>query len=133
MKILRWILFIPISLFGVGLFTYLHTKQFPTFVWLDYLCKPIINAIIFFYISRFIIPSTTETKNRLPLILIIIGNCVGLLFFFFYFYLIYTNKVKLEIKYIFSFIGTLTALFGSIYVICSSKVLKQLEEEKNNE
>lgn len=131
MKILRWILFLPLSWMGAALLCYTNSILVQPLPWIDFLTRPVIFAFAFFYIARYIIPSTAETKNRLPLILIIAGNFISFLFFMLYFYLVYANKMEFEIKYIFSFIGTLINLAGSIYILCSPDKLKQLEEETN--
>lgn len=133
MKILRWILFIPLSWMGASLLCYTNSKLFQPLPWIDFLTRPVICAVAFFYIARYIIPSTTETKNRLPLILIIAGNFIVFLVFILYFYLTYTDKTEFEIKYIFSFIGVFINLAGSIYILCSPDELKQLEQDVNNE
>ncbi len=129
MKILRWILFFPLSWMGAGLLCYTNSKLFQPLPWIDFLMKPMLFALAFFYIARYIIPSTTETKNRLPLILIVIINFISLLLFFLSFYLIYTNEIEFKIKYLSNFIGVLITLFGCIYILCSPKFLKELEDE----
>lgn len=133
MKILRWILFLPLSWMGAGLLCYTNSKLFQPLPWIDFLTRPVIFAVAFFYIASYTIPSTTETKNRLPLILIIAGNFISFLVSILYFYLAYTDKTECEIKYIFSFIGILINLAGSIYILCSPDELKQLEHNVKND
>ena len=131
MKILRWILFLPLSWLSAGFLAYINHLMFYRYSWIEYFWHPIISNIAFFYTARYIIPSTTKLKNRLPLILIIMGNTIGLLAYFFYFYLIYTDKAEFEIKYLFSFIGILVTLYNSIHIIRAPEKLKKLEDNTN--
>lgn len=128
-KTTRWILFIPVSFLVACIFVYIFNFQlrgsfFETYI--NAFCTPFLHAIIFYSIAKEIIPSTLEVKQRLPIILILIGNVINFLLFVFYFYMITKMPEEFKLKYIFSFCSITTIIVFCFYILTRNKIPEDL-------
>lgn len=139
MKILRWILFLPIAFIGAGLGTKILLFVTPRAIfgiddYVNAFTSPFAYWYIFYIISFYIIPSTDEVKTRLPFIFITIGSFIFILFISFLLFGYFASNAKdttliKDIVILFLYVGAeLLVFIYSIYVLTHNEEAKKIEE-----
>ena len=109
--ILRWIFFIPLSFLGSALFVIIMNLIDPySDTPIGLIWRPIMWNIVFFFISSYVIPSNSEKKTKISLIVLFLLNSLTVLSFIF---TVIANRLDLIATYIWSLIGSLIS-FGYI-------------------
>lgn len=110
--ILRWIFFIPLSFLGTALFMIIMNIMDPfSHTPIGLIWRPIMQSIVFFFISSYIIPSDSEKKIKISLIVLFLFNSLVVLLFILS--AIISDNLDLITKYIWQLIGVLIS-FGYI-------------------
>lgn len=110
-KILKWIFFVPLAFLGAGLSALIITFIDPySHTPIGIIWHFIVWNIAFFLISFYLIPSTTEKKIKIPLIILFLLNSLAVLTDLL---LVVFGKTEMLLDNIWSIIGSLIS-FGFI-------------------